>query len=115
MQLYMSWYIRSFFGFTFLNIIYFFKYPCTNIFHRRNFYTFYDQHFDGLVQDYNICIANALQILQSCTKPSVWRTDIWGSLIFVDTYIIVYDVAAILVSGGMGLTHWPPGDAAVNL
>ena len=32
MQLYMSWYIRSFFGFTFLNIHYFFKYSCTNIF-----------------------------------------------------------------------------------
>ena len=32
MQLYMSWYIRSFFGFTFLNILYFFKYSCTNIF-----------------------------------------------------------------------------------
>ena len=32
MQLYMSWYIRSFFGFTFSNILYFFKYSCTNIF-----------------------------------------------------------------------------------
>ena len=32
MQLYMSWYIRSFFGFTLLNILYFFKYSCTNIF-----------------------------------------------------------------------------------
>ena len=38
---YMSWYIRSFFGFTFLNILYFFKYSCTNIFHRRSLYTFY--------------------------------------------------------------------------
>ena len=41
MQLYMSWYITSFFGFTFLNILYFFKYSCTNIFHRRSLYTFY--------------------------------------------------------------------------
>ena len=41
MQLYMSWYIRSFFGFTFLNIFYFFKYYCTNILHRRIVYTFY--------------------------------------------------------------------------
>ena len=41
MQLYMSWYIRSFSGFTFLNILYFFKYSCTNIFHRRSLYTFY--------------------------------------------------------------------------
>ena len=41
MQLYVSWYIRSFFGFTFLNILYFFKYSCTNIFHRRSLYTSY--------------------------------------------------------------------------
>ena len=41
MQLYRSWYIRSFFGFTFLNILYFFKYSCSNIFHRRSLYTFY--------------------------------------------------------------------------
>ena len=40
-QLYMSWYIRSFFGFTFFNILYFFKYSCTNIFHRHSLYTFY--------------------------------------------------------------------------
>ena len=39
MQLYMSWYIRSFFGFTFLIILYFFKYSCTNIFHRCSLYT----------------------------------------------------------------------------
>ena len=39
MQLYMSWYIRSFFGLNFLNILYFFKYSCTNIFHRRSLYT----------------------------------------------------------------------------
>ena len=32
MQLYMSWYIISFFGFTFLNIPYSFMYSCTNIF-----------------------------------------------------------------------------------
>ena len=38
MQLYMSWYIRSFFGFTFLNILYFFKYFFTNIFHRRSLF-----------------------------------------------------------------------------
>ena len=47
MQLYMSWYIRSFFDFTFLNILYFFKYSCTNIFHRRSLYTFYQIHKQG--------------------------------------------------------------------
>ena len=41
MQLYMSWHIRSFLGFTFLNILYFFKYSCTHIFHRRSIYAFY--------------------------------------------------------------------------
>ena len=43
-QLYMSWYVRSFFGFTFLNILYFFKYSCTNIFDRRSLYTFYSKN-----------------------------------------------------------------------
>ena len=28
-------------------------------------------HIDDLVQDYSISIANALEILQSCTKPSI--------------------------------------------
>ena len=28
-------------------------------------------HFDGLVKDYNISIVNALEILQSCTNPSI--------------------------------------------
>ena len=41
MQLYMSWYIKSFFGFTFWNILNFFKYACTSISHRRSLYTFY--------------------------------------------------------------------------
>ena len=30
---------------------------------------------DGLVQDCSISIANALEILQSCTKPSIWCLD----------------------------------------
>ena len=29
------------------------------------------EHFDGLVQDCSISIANALEILQSCIKPSI--------------------------------------------
>ena len=40
MQLYMSWYMRSLVGFTFLNILYFFKYSCTNIVHRHSLYIF---------------------------------------------------------------------------
>ena len=31
----------------------------------------YMSHIDGLVQGCSISIANALEILQSCTKPSV--------------------------------------------
>ena len=30
-------------------------------------------YFNGLVQDCSISIANALEILQSCIKPSIWR------------------------------------------
>ena len=40
MQLYVLIH-QIFFGFTFSNILYFFKYSCTNIFHRRSLYTFY--------------------------------------------------------------------------
>ena len=32
-------------------------------------------HIDGLVQDCNIPIANALVILQSCTKLSLFKYD----------------------------------------
>ena len=43
MQLYMSWYIISFFLALslFLQYSLFFKYPCISIFHRRSLYTFY--------------------------------------------------------------------------
>ena len=40
MQLYVLMH-QIIFGFTFLNIIYFFKYSCTNIFHKRSLHTFY--------------------------------------------------------------------------
>ena len=30
------------------------------------------EHFDGLVQDCSNSIANALELLQFCTKPSIW-------------------------------------------
>ena len=32
---------------------------------------YYCDYIDGLVQDYSISSANALEILQSCTKPSI--------------------------------------------
>ena len=30
-------------------------------------------HIDGLVQDFNISIANVLEILQTCNKPSIYE------------------------------------------
>ena len=36
-------------------------------------YLFYSAYIDVLVQDCSISIANALEILQSCTKPSIYR------------------------------------------
>ena len=35
------------------------------------------QHIDGSVQDSSISSANALELLQSCTKPSIWVYKIW--------------------------------------
>ena len=35
-------------------------------------YKIFEMHIDGLVQDCSISIANALEILQSCIKPSIW-------------------------------------------
>ena len=31
-------------------------------------------HIDGLVQDCSNSIANALELLQSCTKPSIYES-----------------------------------------
>ena len=42
MQLYMSWYIISFFGFTFLNIFIFSSTLVLTFSYRRNLYTFYE-------------------------------------------------------------------------
>ena len=33
----------------------------------------FNDHFDDLVQDCSNSSANALELLQSCTKPSSWR------------------------------------------
>ena len=35
-------------------------------------------HISGLVQDCSISIANALEILQSCTNPSIYASVNWG-------------------------------------
>ena len=35
---------------------------------------FYSKHVDGLVQDNSASSALAMEILQSCTKPSMWSS-----------------------------------------
>ena len=52
-------------------------------------------HYDGLVQDCSNSIANALELLQSCTKPSV----IW-------TYVDQVRWLNKASSGPNRLTHW---------
>ena len=68
MQLYMTWYIISFFWLYlyYLNILYFFKYSCTNIFHRHGLCTFYN----------SIPSALAMEILQSCNKLLTWACSV---------------------------------------
>ena len=81
---YMSWYIRSFFGFTFLNILYFLKYPCTNIFNRRSLYTLYIYAY--------ICIYIYIYIY-TCTlcplrltrNPLTWR--LYDFMSWISNYI----------------------------
>ena len=72
MQFYMSWYIRFFIGFTFLNILYFFKYSCTNIFHRRSLYTFYLTQWAWVT---HVCVSKLCHLwfrwwFVVCTAPS---------------------------------------------
>ena len=38
------------------------------------------EHINGLVQDCSNSIANALELLQSCTKPSIWNVIMLGNL-----------------------------------
>ena len=37
---------------------------------KLTFTKFFNKQIDGLVQNWSISIANTLEILQSCTKPS---------------------------------------------
>ena len=55
---------------------------------------------DGLVQDCSISIANALEILQSCTKPSILRVEV------INVIIGAYS------SGSHG---WPCGPRAMEM
>ena len=50
---------------------------CSHCYDVLNEDMFFNYHIDGLVQDCNISIttSNALEIMQSCTKPSTWSKD----------------------------------------
>ena len=39
-----------------------------------------DKHFDGLAQDWGNSISNGLELLQSCSKPSIWS---WAIVIYI--------------------------------
>ena len=56
------------------------------------------EYMDGLVQDYSNTIANALELLQPSTKPSVWTTYL------VLTYPTVVKAHDDKASPGTGLT-----------
>ena len=47
------------------------QFLCTKIFPKKL------KNIDGLVQDYSNSIADALELLQSCTKPSMWSIEMW--------------------------------------
>ena len=45
--------------------------------HCWNWYIDYDlKHISGFEHYCGVCVAEALEILQSCTKPSIWRSDL---------------------------------------
>ena len=86
MQLYMSWYIISFFWLHlhFLNILYFFKYSCTTIFHRRNLCTFY-RLGPGLRDDVSAVNLKGFQVM--IWNLVGWYTVPWSRLLFKMTML----------------------------
>ena len=60
-------------------------------------------HIDGLEQDCSNSISNALELLQSCTKPLIWcPNDTLVSIIiiglFVNCYLCTFEIQAITYS-----------------
>ena len=47
-------------------------------------------YLDGLVQDCRNSSALAMELLQSCTKPSIWYWDIWAPSQYKDRLIYVW-------------------------
>ena len=48
------------------------RFPFDDVIMCRIFRVFLHEHIEDLVQDGSISIANVLEIMQSCTKPSAW-------------------------------------------
>ena len=99
MQLHMSWYIRSFFGLTFLNILYFFKYSYTNIFHIRGLYTFYS----------NVgrrCICEGSIAWPSRPNPFHSRSDPGQSIISYHSRALSPDLGGLVQCHKMSLWDW---------
>ena len=60
----------------------------TQMQHPTGKYVKWQVHVDGLVEDCSISIANALEIMQSCTKPSLYT--VYNSNYHVSTLIKLF-------------------------
>ena len=56
--------------------------------------TLHKGYIDGLVQDCSNSIANALELLQSCTKPSIWSHD--PNLVKLEIYVNIKNNGQIM-------------------
>ena len=67
-------------------------------------------YIDGLVQDCSNSIANALELLQSCTKPSIWHK--WGWVCWGKSVHVLVDcnqipwTAVVETRGKKFRLHW---------
>ena len=100
MQLYMSWYIISFFRLYhyFLNIVlYFLKYSCTNIFHRRTLYTSIElsvfSNVKSIAQYFTWLAPLSFKINKSWCSHHLWQLcsaadpiSFWFSKIYINIY-----------------------------
>ena len=57
----------------------------------------------GLVQNCGISIANALELLQCCTKPSIYETQTWSSLYLL---VAVHPWAVLEIPTGPPVRGW---------
>ena len=70
-----------------------------------------DDHFGGLLQYCNNSIANAMELLQSCVKPSTWRLlEVKKTVTSTAINVCSYDQVHSLSAGGIFLI--PSGNEA---